>query len=172
MTSSLTIDFSSNPSECNFNASSPTNVTCRCASNYFSTDYHDTLVGGEDGHCICPAGQYAKFGVRCQQCDPDTYSDVANLNLACTACRNLYISSVGSTSASDCHIDPEIITIMLSAIVVVLLTVIGGVVLYRSNLKNLALTKQLNKGLLTQVAEQDQILSSQGVEIAYLRDWR
>ena len=61
---------------------------------------------------------------------------------------------------------------MLSAIVVVLLTVIGGVVLYRSNLKNLALTKQLNKGLLTQVAEQDQILSSQGVEIAYLRDWR
>jgi hypothetical protein len=52
-----------------------------------------------------------------------------------------------------------------AGVIALLLLVIGGDVLYRFHRKNLALTMQLNEGLLTQVAEQHE-------EMVYLRNWR
>ena len=52
-----------------------------------------------------------------------------------------------------------------AGVITLLLLVIGGDVLYRFHRKNLALTMQLNEGLLTQVAEQHE-------EMVYLRNWR
>ena len=59
----------------------------------------------------------------------------------------------------------ENLIIIFSAIAVVLLMVFGGAWLYYLHKTNLALTKQLNEGLLTQVAEQHE-------EMVYLRNWR
>ena len=97
----------------------------------------------------------------------------------CTACATGKASEVGSTEASHCLDNPllqaekernaaqerkNLITI-LSAIVVVLLMVLGGAWRSYFHRTNLALTKQLNEGLLTQVAEQHE-------EMVYLRNWR
>ena len=62
----------------------------------------------------------------------------------------------------------ESLIMALSASAVTLLLVVGGWdALYRSHRHNSALTQQLNK-----VAEQHEELASQGMEIAYLRNWR
>ena len=201
----LTIYMSGNPSDCSSNAYAPSKVTCSCAASYF--DNSQKLVGGEDGYCICPAGQYApqipSTGV-CLQCPINTYSETSNELPNCTVCPDQYISNAGSTSASDCVIDPvwqarerqrkavaeaklvaetaaheaqehenevqnrDNLIILIAAVVITLLMVIGGGgALYRSQRQNLALTEQLNK-----VAEQREELSSKGIEISYLRNWR
>jgi putative NADH-flavin reductase len=61
----------------------------------------------------------------------------------------------------------NLIMIISASVVTLLLVVGGGSALYRSHRQNVALTEQLNK-----VAEQHEELTSQGMEIAYLRDWR
>ena len=218
----MNLNMANNPSQCTLDESK---VTCKCATSYF--DHSQQLSGGDDGNCICLAGQYTKFGM-CQQCPPNTYSNKPNEHQNCTACSDKYISNVGSTNASDCHIDPVIqaqqetlkaqqetlkaqqqainasaaqlqaqqearlqaerannataenlrleqerndaqerenLITIFSAIVVVLVMVIGGAWLYYFHKKNLALTKQLNEGLQARVSEQHE-------EIAYLRDWR
>ena len=50
-----------NPSNCVLNVSAPAGVTCTCALSYFNGN--EMLRGGDEGHCICPAGQYASSGI-------------------------------------------------------------------------------------------------------------
>ena len=59
----------------------------------------------------------------------------------------------------------ENLIIISSAIAVVLLMVFGGAWLYYFHRNNLALTKQLNESILTQVTEQHE-------EMVHLRNWR
>ena len=60
-----------------------------------------------------------------------------------------------------------LIAIFFASGFVLILAVVGGGALYHSHMQNLALTEQLHK-----VAEQHEALNSQGMEIAYWRNWR
>ena len=176
-----------NPSQCIYNSSSITSVTCICATSNLNASQR--LIGGDDGHCLCPAGQYAQSDA-CEQCPSNKYSDKPNDNRNCTACPDGHVSTIGSTNASQCRINPlwqahkdalqaqeedqrAKERLWLSPLSLVLLSWcswylegLGCIISTKRTWSSpMAFNKQLNETLRTQVAEQHE-------EIAYLRDWR
>ena len=135
------------------------NLTCSCAHNFMA---NVKLLGGADGECLCPAGQYLLNGA-CVLCESGTYTESSNVLLSCTKCGTGYTKQRGSSSASECTDSPETIEqrnnaeqqqkltyiIIISSCVLVLVLTAAAIWVY-------CLQTKLNDALTVKVSEQDE----------------
>lgn len=110
------VKMDNNPSICNRSAKG--HWECHCAWDLFAP--LQRMPGGENGTCICRAGQYLPVSephelhthwvdvlAMCTQCPKGRYSDT-NGQERCIPCSTDYTSDVGSNTSQSCEEDPNL----------------------------------------------------------------
>ena len=179
-----------NPSVCNLTVRSQLN--CACGTDRFSNHQpQQLLTGGSTGACLCPAGQKFLDSFGCFQCEKGSYSSRAGAP-NCTVCGGSVdntTSSIGSTQQSDCHLSRAAVQTVLvdqqleaehqkeqvERSYLLGISISGALVIGGLALGVIALNKLRQRALIAEFELEKSLRSTvhqQGLEIAFLRDWR